>query len=156
MLTPASKRHALAGMNVADLYLDACCFIYLVEGAPNWQHPVQRRLKALPKDARVVSSQLSRLECRSKHLRDSNLELLAGYDALFSADRVVLLDIDATIVDRATVLRAKHNLKSPDALHLASAIVAGATAFLTGDASLARCTDVDVEVLASDDYSASE
>jgi hypothetical protein len=43
--------------------------------------------------------------------------------------------------------RASFKVTTPDALHLPSAIVAGAETFLTGDQSLARCTQIPVEVL---------
>jgi hypothetical protein len=36
--------------------------------------------------AGVLTSQLSRLECRSKPLRDGDAEILAQYDALFGLD----------------------------------------------------------------------
>ena len=85
-------------------------------------------------------------------MRDNNGEVLARYDALFGAGRITVLDLDAPTVDRATLLRAKFNLKTPDALHLASAIVGGAAVFLTGDAVLARCTDVTVEVVTPDGH----
>jgi hypothetical protein len=34
-----------AGPAVADVYLDACCFIYLVEGQPAWRSAVDARLR---------------------------------------------------------------------------------------------------------------
>lgn len=51
-------------MAAPDVYLDACCFIYLVEGTPDWRAAVERRLHTLDSTARLVTSQLSRLECR--------------------------------------------------------------------------------------------
>ncbi|MGE5783422.1 MAG: type II toxin-antitoxin system VapC family toxin [Myxococcales bacterium] len=139
------------GTSVADLYLDACCFIYLVEGAPRWRRPLQQRIQSLPDDARVLTSQLTRLECRSKPLRDNDQTVLALYDSLFSAGRVKLIDIGAPIIDRATLLRAAYNLKTPDALHVASAIMSGASVFLTGDSAIARCADIKVEIIVPDD-----
>jgi predicted nucleic acid-binding protein len=138
-----------AGPAVADVYLDACCFIYLVEGQPQWRTAIDSRLRGLGPDARVVTSQLSRLECRTKPVREGDQGLLARYDALFTASRVAVLDLSAAVVDGATTLRAKYGFKSPDALHLASAVECGAVVFWTGDASLARCGEVPVLVIAA-------
>jgi predicted nucleic acid-binding protein len=57
------------------------------------------------------------------------------------------LDLSASVVDRATDLRAKYSFKAPDALHLATAIDGGSMAFWTGDAALARCLEIPVVVL---------
>ena len=51
------------------------------------------------------------------------------------------------MIERATELRARYNLKTPDAIHYATAVEVGATVFLTGDRALARCSEVPVEVL---------
>jgi uncharacterized protein len=139
----------LAGPTVADVYLDACCFIYLVEGEPVWRLAVDARLRGLARGAAIVTSQLSRLECRTKPIRDGDHSLLARYDALFAADRVVLRDLTAAVVDGATQMRARYGFRSPDALHLASAVECRAVAFWTGDASLARCAEVPVVVIAA-------
>jgi hypothetical protein len=47
---------------VADIYLDACCFIYLVEGQPEWRSVVEKRIRDLDPASRLVTSQLARLE----------------------------------------------------------------------------------------------
>jgi predicted nucleic acid-binding protein len=59
----------------------------------------------------------------------------------------VHLDVSSAALDRATELRARHGFKVPDAIHLATAIEAGADAFLTGDANLVKCPDLHVELL---------
>lgn len=44
--------------------------------------------------------------------------------------------------------RAKYDIRTPDALHYAIAVEAGASVFLTGDrAAAAPCSEVPVEVL---------
>ena len=45
------------------------------------------------------------------------------------------------------MLRAKYSLKTPDSIHLATAIMTKATAFLTGDKALARVVEVPVEIV---------
>lgn len=49
---------------------------------------------------------------------------------------------------KATDLRAHLNLRTPDALHPAAAIVGGCDVFLTNDRALERCTDIRVTTLA--------
>ena len=137
----------MAGSGVADLYLDACCFIYLIEGTPAWRSAVEDRLRRLSPADGLVTSRLSRLECRSKPLRDKNEPLVTLYDAAFEPTRIQLRGVTDEIIERATELRAAHGFRTPDAIHLATAISIGASAFLTGDAALRRCTEISVEVL---------
>lgn len=80
-------------------------------------------------------------------MRDNNEGLLRAYDRFFSADRLVIAEITAEVVASATTLRARYGFKTPDAIHLASAIEASADYFLTGDSSLVRCNEIKVEVL---------
>jgi len=127
---------------VADIYLDACCFIYLVEGQPEWRSVVEKRIRDLDPASRLVTSQLARLECRAKPMRDSDHDLLGRYDSLFGASRVAVLDVSAKVIDRATELRARYGFKSPDAIHLATALDCAVAEFWTGDAALSRCNDV--------------
>ena len=132
---------------MADIYLDACCFIYLVEGQPEWRTVVEQRLRNLEPISKLVTSQLARLECRTKPMRDGNRALLDRYDALFAADRIEVVDVSEHVIDRATDLRARHGFKTPDAIHLATALESSATEFWTADAALSRCTDIAVTVL---------
>ena len=118
---------------MADIYLDACCFIYLVEGQPEWRSVVEKRIRDLDPASGLVTSQLARLECRAKPMRDGDHALLGRYESLFGASRVAVLDVSAKVIDRAT--------------ELPTALESGANEFWTGDAALSRCTDVAVTVL---------
>jgi predicted nucleic acid-binding protein len=64
-----------------------------------------------------------------------------------SAEKLVLADVSASVIEQATELRAAHGFRTPDAIHLATALLEGAEVFLTGDAGLARCPGLKVEVL---------
>ena len=58
----------------------------------------------------------------------------------------LLVEINGPVIERATDLRARYSFKTPDAIHLATAIDEGASVFLTGDAELVRCAELnDVE-----------
>ena len=130
------------------IYADANVIIRLLEGDAATRAPLEERL--LPcrgKAGFLHTSRLSWLECPIKPLRANDTKLLALYDAFYSSAEVEILELSRAVVEKATNLRAALNVKTPDALHLASAILSGATAFLTGDKGLARCTEVLVEVL---------
>jgi predicted nucleic acid-binding protein len=134
---------------VRRVYLDASCIIYLIESASPFHEKVVSRLERYRADpeASLLTSRLSRLECRTRPLRDGDSRLLATYDAFFSAGRLTLGDVDAAVIERATALRARYGLRTPDAIHLATAIEGQADLALTGDATWRRCGEVAVEVL---------
>ncbi len=58
-----------------------------------------------------------------------------------------IIPIDISIADRAADLRARYNLRTPDALQLASALSVGCQAFLTNDHDLKRVTELQVVIL---------
>ncbi len=129
------------------LYLDANVIIYSIEGAPEFRDPAVEwidRARSAP-DGQVLTSRISRLECRSKPMAAKADDLLALYDQFFSL--LTLGDVTAELIDQATELRARFGLRSLDALHLATAICHRSDVFLTGDKRLAHCSDVRVVLL---------
>jgi predicted nucleic acid-binding protein len=135
-------------MGRSVIYLDANVIIRLVEGDAATRTPLVARLSAsLTVPSSLATSRLSRLECRSKPLRAGDLATLAQFDVFFGGVELVLVELTAAVVELATDLRGKYNLKTPDALHYATAVEAGATLFLTGDRAFSRCLEVTVEVL---------
>ena len=80
-------------------------------------------------------------------MRAKDSKLLALYDAFFASPEVEVLELTRAVVEKAAEIRATLNVKTPDALHLATAILSGSKSFLTGDRGLLRCTEIAVEVL---------
>ena len=124
--------------------------IYSVEGIASRRSHVASRIDTvlLSQGNAVFTSVLARIECRIVPLRKNNLALLGIYERFFIADWFSVLAIADEVIDRATHLRADHNFKVPDAIHLATAIVHKADVFLTGDQQLVRCPGLTVEVIA--------
>ena len=128
------------------VHLDSAAAIYLVENITPWETAVQAFLRkpgAVPQ-----ASVLTRMECRVLPLREGRAELLADYDAFFASLDGGLLDLNAAVFEKATDLRARLNLRTPDALPVAAAIVCGCDVFLTNDQTLQRCTEIRIEALA--------
>ncbi len=131
------------------LYLDASAIIYGIEGAPAVRDVALRYAAhaEVTTGGVVITSQLARLECRVKPLKTGAAEVLALYDAFFARRRLRMADVSVPVLDRAAELRVQHGFKTPDAIHLATALLETADVFLTGDAGLKRCAGLQVVVL---------
>lgn len=95
----------------------------------------------------LAVSDLSRLECRVGPLKRGDARLLAKYDGFFALPGVHRLPLTTAVYDLATGIRAAHNFKTADALHLAAAVEHGCSSFLTNDTRLSRFPGITVEVL---------
>lgn len=84
--------------------------------------------------AQYCVSDLVRMECRTGALIAGDARLLDRYERFFRS--VSALPMTPAVFDRAAELRAKHRLKTPDALHLATAIDHGCAELWTNDARL--------------------
>ncbi len=127
-------------------FLDSSALIYQFEGAEPYRvaiTTVLRAIKAESPNAAVIVSRLAVMECRVKPLRDRNVALLAQYESFFK--QIQIVELSATVVDVATTLRASIGLKTPDALHAASALsLAGDCTFITGDTDFANVPRLNV------------
>lgn len=132
------------------VFLDSSALIYYFEGAPAYRQAViaeLEKIKLTDAAARVAISRLGVMECRVKPLREGEAALLAQYEAFFA--QVQIVELEASVVTRATDIRATTALKTPDALQAASALSLGSDCiFLTGDAGFARVPGLNVRQLA--------
>jgi len=122
------------GRYVNTIYLDSCIVIYLVERHPIFAPIIEARLTTAEKMNSVVSP-LVRLESLVKPMRNAEKNLLMRYEQFFSAVR--LLPMPAEVYEVALSLRVQHNLKTPDALHIATAQYHHCQALWTNDERLA-------------------
>lgn len=127
------------------IYLDSCILIYLLEAVPDTRRSVARAIRQRRGDV-FCFSPLSRLECLVMPVREADADLVDRYERLFS--RLTCLDITAERYDEACQLRAHHALKTPDALHLATAEHHGCTEFWTNDLRLSKAArQINFQVL---------
>ena len=117
------------------IYLDSCILIYLLEAQPYIRRGIAEALRQAPPET-LCFSPLCKLECLVFPRRNSDAELLRHYEQVFASLKE--LPISSAIFDEACQLRAVHNLKTPDALHLATAEHHGCTDFWTNDTRLSK------------------
>ena len=111
------------------LYLDAAPVIYTVEQVALFAAAVDVRLSGT--DIVQVASDLPRMQCRVKPLHDGNNDLLIDYDAYFEGAITEIAALSREVMDRATAIRAQYGFRTPDAIHLAAAVISGCEVFLT-------------------------
>ena len=125
-------------MGVASLrvYLDSCVVIYLVEEHPIFA-PVVESLLAKHPDIIFQISGLTEMECLVMPLRNQNQQLIEKFRRWF--DRNDILPNERDVFQQAAQLRADHkSLKTPDAIHLATALHYGCDEFWTNDDRLGK------------------
>ena len=111
-------------------YVDSCLFIDWVEQAAPQTDSALRWLEQNTR-ATLCISPLVRLETLVKPMRLHQSEIIAAYESLLAAQ--TWLSIDDAVFARALDLRTRFGLKTPDALHLATAQQYGCDELWTND-----------------------
>jgi predicted nucleic acid-binding protein len=130
------------------VYLDANPIIYAVE-KHHLYAPLLQTLWAASQaqTVEVVSSDLALLETLVGPFKSGDTTLEAAYEqALLGAD-IRVLPITHAVLRDAARLRATTKLKTPDALHLATARQAGCALFVTNDAAFRGVTNPSIVIL---------
>ena len=96
----------------------------------------------------ALTSELTLMETLAKPLQVQDVALETQYRSiLVSSPGVRLHPISRAVLEQAARLRATAQLKTPDALHAATALEAGCAVFVTNDAAFRRVTGLNVVVL---------
>jgi predicted nucleic acid-binding protein len=127
------------------VYLDTNIFIYAFEAVPRYQRQL-KSLAALLDDEKcaIVSSEFTLSEILTKPFQDNMLEAVAKYRDMLEGSTVHLAPVTRAILIRSAMLRGQLRLKTPDAIHVATAIDAGCTAFLTNDSAIRLPNSLDL------------
>ena len=93
----------------------------------------------------VVTSTITLLEVLVHPIRNADEALAGQYnDILLSSPHVTTLPVTFATAETAADLRAQHNLKTPDAIQLATALNAGAEFFLTNDRDFPGMAEIEI------------
>jgi predicted nucleic acid-binding protein len=124
----------------ATLALDTAVLIYFLEKHPDF-FPISKELfqKIECGDhpavmATLVFAELLVPAWRSGESRRATQVL----QALNSFPHLRIMPLSADIANQSARLRARYNLRTPDAIHLATALAANADVFITNDRDLIR------------------
>jgi predicted nucleic acid-binding protein len=138
---------ALAG--IQRLCIETAPFIYFVERHPTYADRMRAVFKLLDDGLFAgVTSTVTLTEVLMKPIRASDKALEKAYrELLLNTRNMEIEPISVAIAEKAAELRASYNLRTPDALQLATGILSSCQGFLTNDKKLQRVAGIVVLVL---------
>jgi predicted nucleic acid-binding protein len=132
------------------IFLDTAPLIYFIEGHSTYQSALSNLSEFNESGGfSFVTSTVTLLEVLVRPLREGHSHVAKQYrEILTTARGIELFDVTSTIAELAAQLRAKYNLRTPDAIQLATCIEAGGDYFLTNDNRLKTVGEVSVITVA--------
>ena len=136
-------------LGIKLLYIETAPFIYFVEENARYIDILNNIFERLAKgQIRGFTSVITLTEVLMLPMRMQKHALVQAYrDILMNNLSVNVIQVSAEIAEAAARLRAIYNLRTPDALHIATAIDAGCDALLTNDIILKRVSEIKVIII---------
>ncbi len=130
----------------AVVAVDTAPFIYYIETNPSYLSVVDPFFLAfIDEQFEIVTSTVTLTEVLTKPLKMQNFQLVQAYKEIFSnTPSFSVLSITNHIAEIAAEIRADYNLRTPDALQIATALAFKADTFLTNDKQLKRVVEINV------------
>jgi predicted nucleic acid-binding protein len=140
---------SLAVPPAGNVYVDAQCVIYTVDNHPVYAPalaPLWLAVKTGP--VRAVSSELTVMESLVGPYKAGDAAREADFETFFQLPGLLLAPVTQPTLRRAARLRAAlTRLRTPDAIHAATAIELGVALFVTNDAGFRGVPGLPVAVL---------
>jgi predicted nucleic acid-binding protein len=135
--------------SVRRLYLDTAPVIFYVEENPTYIAKMDAIIKIVENSTiETVSSAILLTEVLTHPMKTGATKIEQEYrDILVNSGDYRLLPVTLQIAESAADFRARYNLRTPDALHIATAVAARCDKFLTNDNGIKRVTEITVLVL---------
>jgi predicted nucleic acid-binding protein len=125
--------------------LDTAPLIYFIEENPAYIETVKLFFEAMDRgDFLVVTSTVTLLEVLVHPLRSNNRELATEYRDILLNSKLMTLEVSNDIAEQAAQLRAGHNIRTPDAIQISTALNAGPTHFFTNDIRLPELPSMQI------------
>jgi predicted nucleic acid-binding protein len=135
--------------NISLIAFDTAPIIYLVEANPTYDALVTEIFQRVD-DGKItgLTSVISLCEVLIHPIRNQNPVLKKKYlDILQNSPNFFTNSIVSSIAETAAEFRARYNLRTPDALQIATALENGCDAFLCNDNGLKRVTEIKILIL---------
>ena len=134
----------------AVVFLDTAPLIYFIEGHSGYQDKLAKLFKLNDENhLKFITSAITLLEVLVKPTKDGETKIVDQYKMILTnADGIDIFDITTQIAVKAADLRAKYNIRTPDALQIATAVIYESDYFLTNDLRLKNITEINLLTIA--------
>ena len=130
------------------VYIDTVTLIYSVERYPAYWHLLEPMWQAgQAATFEIVSSELILMEALVGPFKTGNTILQRAYEDVLLGSDMRTVPISQAILREAARVRATTRLKTPDALHAATAMLAGSVLFVTNDAGFRGVAGLPLVIL---------
>jgi predicted nucleic acid-binding protein len=133
--------------------IDTPLFIYHLEANKKYSNLTQKSFSSMENGSwHGVTSIITLMEINVHPWRIGREDVARKYETLLTNfPNLEIVNIDRDIARVAAQLRARFDVRPPDALQVASSLVAGARGFLTNDRRLSGLQSL-AEIIVLDDY----
>lgn len=139
---------------MSRIYWDTMAFIYLAENHPVFGPKIHRIYRRMyERGDTLCTSTLTLGEALVGAIKSKDVELSEKIKAVLSSNEVELLPFRARTAEIYAEIRSGYPVKSPDAIHLATAAEAKTDVFLTNDTQLRQLTIPGIQFIAGLDGS---
>ena len=131
--------------------IDASIFMYVWNKNPDFYQKSLAVLNQIENsNVKGVFSRIGLIEILTGPKKLKRLSLASYYkQKILSFPNLTIKDLNDDVVELASDLRAAYGLSMADAIHIATAIDAGAEKFVTNDKALKKVKEITIELLAS-------
>ncbi|MBI2415727.1 MAG: type II toxin-antitoxin system VapC family toxin [Candidatus Kerfeldbacteria bacterium] len=128
---------------------DSSIFVYLLESHRRYYSTVRKLfLEVESGENQGIFANIGLIELLTGPKQLGRYDIAYEYkNYIQNFPNLIITELNEPIVNFASDLRGRYRIKTPDAVHLASAIVYGADVFITNDKALKKVREVAVKVL---------
>ena len=134
--------------NGSKVYVDTAVLIYTMEENTDYFDLLKPLwIKFQAQGIELISSELILMEVLVLPLRNNNESLISDYEQLLLNSAMQLIPVEQAILRQAASLRANNSLKTPDAIHAATAMAVNCDLFITNDRGFRNLAELPVVIL---------
>lgn len=133
--------------------IDTSIFIYHLEANERYLPLTQKSLSSLENGKwQGFTSTITLMEINAHPWRIGREDIARKYETLLlNFPNLVIVDIDRDVARTAAQLRARYDIRPPDALQVAASLTMGAKGFITNDHRLSGLESL-AEIIVLEDY----